>query len=760
MEIRAKLSDRTQFSPWSWKLMPFTETSKTGEEITIPRGTSLPELARIYYGMQRVDPFSGQFPFLDRDHKERVYDPAKEDPFVFNGKKSISEFHQHAKHLHTWLVDRWEKLGLPTKTDEKRNVKTIDSSPLLESTDPKVQAFIKANYEELSFITSNVDICLKFCIVRGIIPGWWASSYAGKETASPAAFKDAIDVASQADRIIRSSATFKSLKIGLQGTMGDPLYSNVGYPFFVSTISEGGAPVARLAVLDLFEGLGTQGWSWKKVVEEVDRRAAKIGMRGHPFAVAAIRRQQAGAKLNHNFNETSWGLTTQSDFQGYNTIRVAFIVPYLFNLLISPLAADMKAVRMMKPGCYNDGPIMRARAKWMRSGELFMAEGDYSNYDRSMPYPLLLEKFKNVYSSEPHFEYWKDMFIHSYKGLPMIWPDYVPGARGRGYIFQPGALGLLSGIKHTSDIGTDANALICIDALLSAGIMSKKKMLSYLTRHVNGSQPGSEFEYFNIQSDDAILMSRDYQELLTFGHAFKTSAAKAGIPLKFEVGDRYLMRHMSAGRNAPVPARIWQNTISNEDPYIDPLKFIVGLASRTDGLLGFKTVDAFANGSHRSITEIERSFSEQMLLSIMHFIKSAAHPVREAIAFVQILIDAAQTNVDKEGRRWKMSSDFIPIINEKRRTYVQALAKADLALISDTVEFEQGGEKYKFMRPKALTTMFMQLRANQYSMSSLIVLDELVSESADYAKALNIATEMENQFYKMAIKKLDLPMEL
>lgn len=757
MEIHANLGERTQFSPWAWRVKPFTDTGKTGQPIVIPRGTSLPELARIYYGIHKVDPFSGNYPFLDRDHKERSYDPGKDDPFVFNSRKSIKEFHEHAKQLHQVLVDRWESLGLPLKKDEKRNVTTIDSSPLLESKDPKVQQFIKTNYEELAFITANVDICLKFCIVRGIVPGWWASSYAGKETANPKDFSAAIDVSAEADRVIRASSTFKSLKMGLEKSMGDPLYSNVGYPFYVSTVDANGAPIARLAILDLFDGVGTQGWNWKNVVAEIDRRAAKVGMRGYPFAVAAIRRQQAGAKDAHDFRETSWGLETTVDFQGYNTIRIAFIVPYIFNLYISPLAADMKATRMMKPGCYNDGAIMRARAKWMRTGDLFMAEGDYSNYDRSMPYPLLLDKFDKVYNGEPHYQYWRDMFVHSYKNLPMIWPDYVPNTKGRGHVFFPGALGLLSGVKHTSDIGTDANALICIDALMDAGIMSKKQMLKYLTKHVNGSQPGSQFEYFNIQSDDAILMSRSYDELLAFGEAFKKSAAKAGIPLKFDVGDRYLMRHMSAGRNAPVPARIWQNTISNEDPYIDPLKFIVGLASRTDGVLGFKTVDAFGNGAHRSITETERAFTVAMLSSILHFLKTASHPVREAISFVQLLIDAGTRNVDTSAKRWKMESDFIAPINEKRRAYVQALAKADLALISDTVTMTKGEDKYNFMKPKALTTMFMQLRANQYSMSSLIVLDELVSESQDYQQALNIATEMENQFYRMAMKKIDLP---
>ena len=263
MEIKPSVDQRTVFSPWGRKLSPFIDVDRQGKELRIPRGTSLPQLARLYYNVTKVEPFTGNYPFLDRDHKDRSYIAAKEDPFVFKDQGSIEIFKKEATKLTKWLVDRWKSHNLPVKFDATRGFDAPDTSSLLdpESLSAEDLNYVKDNYEELAFITANFDICRKFCIVRGIIPGWWASSYAGKETANPADFADVIEIMASATRQIRASSKFTSIKQRLTKTMGDPLYSNVGYPFFVSTVDANGVPLARLAVLDLFRSVGTQGLS-------------------------------------------------------------------------------------------------------------------------------------------------------------------------------------------------------------------------------------------------------------------------------------------------------------------------------------------------------------------------------------------------------------------------------------------------------------------------------------------------------------------
>lgn len=760
MEIQPNADNRTIFSPWGKKITPFTDQSFRGEDVVVPPGTSLPQLAKYYYGNIKVDQFIGNYPFLDRDHKTRSYDPGADDPFVFRNNASIQEFKEEARDIVDYITEEWKALGLPIVKDAKKGITVPDGDAIFDPNQKEAFDTYTRHPEEASFLLGNFDIARKFCIVRGIPPGWWASSYAGSGKAKVADFSRALDIIIRADRTIRASKAFKEKYDSFMSTTGDPLYSNVGYPFMVSTVDANGAPLARMSTVDLFREVGNCNWNWPEVVKEIDRRGRRFFPAGYPFATTQVRRQQYGDKPHHSFKETSYGLETQYDVTGYNTVRIAFIVPYIFNLYASPLALDMKANRALTPGCYNDGPIMAARTQWLRKGTIFIAEGDYSNYDRTIPYNIVMAHFDGVYKDEPHYQYWRDLLEHSINKLPLVWPDYIKGGKGRGHIFYPGALGLLSGIKWTPEIGTKINEIVCVDALLNAGIMNDEEMYNYLIRHADGSQNGSKFEYFDLQSDDAQLNAHSLAELVLFGDSFLASAKKMGLKTKFQAGDRYLMRHMFKGRNSPVPCRIWQNTISNEDSYTEPIKFIVGLASRTDGIFGMKTVDPFGTGKHRSITGTERRVTLYILQSVLKFLTTAKSPVPEAIAFIKLLMEAGKSGDPLDATRWKMPDMYIPLINDKRRGYAAALAKMELSKMDSLTTVEHNGFTYSFVKPKAMDSMLMQLRSNAYSLSAQLTLDELIDSSPDFAKANKIATEVEHQFYTNAMHTVNIPTSL
>lgn len=750
MEITNNREAAHTFSPFPRRTRAFTDTASDGSDLVVAPGASLPDLARMYYGQIPVDPFTGFFAFLNRDIKEKTYSPGVDDPLIFSSWGSITSFKDEAKRLIALLCTEWSQLGLPLKKDEDRAIMIPDTEIVWEALAKThaLHAVVKKHWYDVIFITSNVDILKKACIVRGVIPGWWAASYSGKDAPDLLHFAPAIRSLTKSMRVLEESPAWKNEFKKVSNSVGDPIDTNNGYPYFTSAMSKEGRPDGRIATLERYAGMGTAGYNWEKLLKIVDDRAKGSGCEGYPFLIAPIRRLSAGYKWQHVFKRTSSGLIASHDERGNNTIRIAWMASNLLNLLLSPLQTRWKTTRKLLPGLYHDGEAKRRRLAHLKSSPRFVAEADYSNYDRFIPINVF-RGFTSLYlKDKPHSVYWNSILSFLHTGIPVVWPDQVGNTQGNGWIFRPPKLGLLSGLKITSEEGTFVNTIVNLQTCIDAGSLTESSAVDYMLQY--RSQPsGSADEKFYIQSDDTLLIASSMEELKKQGDCFKANTERAGIRGSLEVGDRFLMRHTQDGRDTPVPSRVWQNTISNEEPFTDQVKFVVGIAMRSDGLLGFKTYDPFNTGVVNALTRTEIKFTREICSSLLKFLRTAAIRTPLAINLMQTLEEEADQMLIHSRNR--ASSDVVTKVNRMRKDALLALVAQErtnglLANIQDPNNWAN--------------SLLYQLHKDQYSPASAALLDQISQMGGDVASSLQEISNIENKFYLFAMSKLNIPLTL
>lgn len=748
MDIHLDRSAAMVMSPFGRRTRPFTDISSTGEDMVVGTGRTLPDLARLYYNANDIMAIKKPYAFIDRDHKTREYDPGREDQYMFSSHSSVKMFKQEAIRLLEWLNTKWNDLGFSSVVDKDRGIKVPDSGKIWDElgTGSDYDKLIQANRYEVAFILSNVDIMKKACIVRGVIPGWWASSYSGKNSNDPGHFAPSLNAHVKAIHVLETSERYKQTRSAIDMETGDPLDTNVGYPFYSASMDTEGRPVTRIQTLQLFKGIGTQGYDVQKLFSEVDRRGSSVSFAGYPFAIAPIRRLQYGYKWAPIFRESAMGLVTDHNERGNNTIRIAWIVPYLYNLILSPLQAEMKAARKMLPGCYHDGPAKKRRLDVIRKQMPWISEADYSNYDRFIPVDLILQFFKKYLSNKPHKDYWLGLIYALHHKMPIIWPDYVGSQKGMAWLFTPQKLGLMSGVKITSDIGTYINSIVNGQSLIDAGVMSESQLVDYLIQYRN-SEVGSSNEYYFVQSDDTSIMSTDLKKMKDITNAFVANAKRAGLKGEATFADRFLMRSMSKGSDLPVPSRVWQNSLQNETPPDDPLKFMVGLAMRSDGLFGHKTVDPFGTSKLQAITMIEAEFSLQVVQSLLKFATTSSNPQRGAIDFLRKLEEGGSRMVASQQKFVKFPSDIAAVIDRMRAAFLKALADQQMQLLSAGIIRNDG---------KAAAAMLYQLHKDSHVPSQKLLLDQILAGAPGLGSVLETLRNKENSFYRYAMKSINI----
>lgn len=756
MEITLNRKSALVMSPFGRRTRPFQDAGAHSTKLTIPPGKSLPDLARKYYDITEVFPFKAMFPFLDRDNKQRAYDPGKEDKFVFASAQSLKQFNDHALKLIHNIINQWKSLDLPTMRDEERGIEAPDSDKIWSALDPThdLHRTVIRNMPVIMFLLSNYDIMKKACIVRSVIPGWWAQSYAGQYSGKTKEFSESIDALVTAINKLSNGSEFKKVRAATAADLGDPLDTNVGFPYFSSQIDKAGNPIAKLKVIHLFKGIGTQNYDLDKLFAIVAKRVEPLGLQNHPFLIAPIRRLQPGYKWNHVFRETSMGLETDYDERGNNTIRIAWMSPYILNLFLSPLQLEWKAVRKLLPGLFHDGDAKRKRLHMIRAQGKFIAEADYSNYDRNIPVDIFLEFAARYLKTRPHSQFWYKLLHSLHHKMPIIWPDYVGGEKGRGWVFTPKILGLLSGLKITSEEGTFVNAIVTGQALMDTG-MTQSGLVQYYTQYLSGS-PGSKFEHVHIQSDDTLLIANDPLTLKKLGDAFKARADQIGLPGSLTLGDRFLMRHNNDGRDTPVPARVWQNTLSNEEPYEDALTFAAGLAMRTDGLLGHKTYDPFATGTRQKVTRSELLFTLDVLLSLQKFTGGSSVVIRPVVQFLDLLTTACRYMLTKTSDDLTSTA----VIDAEDATKIDLWRKDTLRQIAERDQAELAGIG-DHLTIDAIRTLVYDLHKNIHTPSAQQLLAILLqSGNPVFQRAIKEVSLREQRFYQYALNEIGIPLEL
>lgn len=741
-----------KMSAFPRRVRPFTEPLTAEKDVVIGPGKSMPDLIRLFYPGAVPYAFGARFGFLERDNKERDYVPQVEDRFVFKNLSSLSVFSDEAKSLIKLLCSQWTEIGLPLAFNEDREIDLPNTEIAWEALDPKhpLHPVVLKYADEIMFITANVDIMKKACVVRTVSPGWWAVSYRGKNTVKPDAFALSLKAHKLAFEAISTSPKFRAHLKDLEQDAGDPIDSNCGYPHFNANIDKDGRPTTRIRTVEGLKGLGKHMTSWELTLSFIDGRYGRYGLPGYPLAVAPLRRLQAGRKWSHQFTTTPGGMITAFDEEGINSQRVAWMVPYIYNLIVIPLQLRLKAFRMMLPGCYHDGAAKIRRLQRLRdmkaANKCWIAEADYSNYDRFIPVDIISHIVKWASSSFPDNtqKFWEEAGMHLHYGSSLLWPDYSTSANGGGWAFKPGLLGLLSGVKLTSETGTIVNSIVNIAVLGECKGWGLSKMVNYLTQYMD-KPTGSLQEEFYVMSDDTLLIQSSPLELKRQGDSFINTIRSAGLKGSLEFGDRFLMRHTYGGRDTPVPARVWQNTLSNEAPPESELILLAGLVSRTDGLLGYKTIDPFGTGKNVAISGVEATFTLAVLSSLRKFFDSAAQRSKSAVDFMNLLFDSFPSSESStfgvsQGRL--KAKNGLSKIDGFRKEVIRQLAVFELAQSSSSASDH---------------SWLLKIYNDRNIPSQASLLEQILLMKPDLRKIITAQSGKEHSFFVYAMDTLGLP---
>lgn len=769
MLISNNISAADKMSPYPFKKFPFRAINAKGQEITIAPGTSVPDLLQLFYGVIPVETTKLPYGFVSRDDKERVYKPGQEDPFVFNGEGSKHEFFKASLELRAMLMGFWKELELPIQKDEKRGLPTTNTELLIQEAlagNEKSLAKIEKHYNDIIFTTSNLDIANKFCLVRSVSAGWWCHSYAGKEAPKFEYLKESIAAHMYAIDKHRKSAYFVKKLDDFTLNNGDPLETNPGYFNYNASGTKTQLPAGKLEIINALSGIGTQGYNWDKVVQEVIKRSPDGPLKAFPFAVALLRRLQAGFKDDrHIFEINSGGMRTGYDIRGMNSIRIAFIFPYMMNLMLTPLQLRLKTAKFFLPGGYHDAEIKINRANGYMSKQslsklpVYMAEADFSNYDRYLWIGIMNFIISSCYGDTAKKKYYTDMFTHTYTKMPLIYPDYSSNG-SVAHIVVPPSLGLLSGAKPTGEVGTFYNSIVTGAGLLNKGIISYSEYKDYLCQGYTSGKPGHLFEHNLFQSDDNLIQAHSVMELLKKMESFKEAVTTAGLKASIEIGDRFLMRETVNGADLPVESRVYQNTLSGEDSVKDPIKFMVGFAMRTDGMLGLKSVDPFNSGKVHSITAFGMAYGVAVIKRLRNFFASASIPVQSCIDLADVLIQAGESALTKAGLTYS-ETDLGQYVGKKVKgdeSYLARLTQMREHAVHVLAQMELNSQNAQLFNENKSLISALKLDSNVPSQAFLI--EQLIKIDSSYANAISAMDQKEHKFFNYAMKEMDLFNEL
>ena len=757
MSLEISPNPRDFCSPWPVTNVGVgSDVDYANRKVKLRKGMTVIEYMRLMYGNVKFGSVTESFNFLRRDGEEKKYTSITMDPFTMPPdvasikpklKKSVASLLEP-------LLTRWQKLGLPMKRDKDRGIDTADlelaTSRILSAlASGKTDFGLPGSMEEISFLSSNIAIMLKTALPRVVRPGWWLVSYAGNVddvdktlAKGMAIFKNVLS-----HILTNEKSTWNSKYSSACASLGDPLDTAVGYPFYTAEVDGEGNPISKLKVINKYKKLFSPEAPPQRLqfLEAIKARAATPFEREWPLAIGCIRRIQQGNKEQHAWGLSASGLKYDHDGRGFNTVRVAWAAPYILNLYLTPLQINMKALRMVIPGLYHDGAEKIDESRTIRASKAIPVESDFSNYDRTIPVKLMDWVAKELSSFMPHPVSHHSLATSAWTDVSVIWPDPSYQNSG-GWAFTPKYLALLSGLKITSEIGTLCTYIVMLETFARSGktieeITSEqiKLIKQKATRNMKSPPP------VLIQSDDILFLSTKGAELKVWTEKFTEVSSSLGMKAEIVIGDKFLMRHMTDGRDLPVTARWWQNTLSSESASIDPLIFIVGLFARTDGLLGYKGVDPFLTGKKQGIPVYQLPFLLTAWTDLLEWLNGAVVKHTLCIKVVALVVGdltrlhQQHASSGSSNTRVQLSSSVITFIEDERIKAGALLAKRDLDALNrmDKSSSEQKSAALKFLS---------RLYNDRYSPASAAILASMTEKNAGVASILQTIAKKEYAF--------------
>lgn len=589
-----------------------------------PLRTLNPEVSAVGVLKKSFDlhPFAADWNFLTRDIKiedksyfdekkgmlgiiGKEYSPASDDPFIFSSTQQYHQTLNNIKDLSIYVDKSLINNGISLEGTESDQIKHFTT---LSAADREVTAFMR----------SEAELLRKFTIQRFVKPYWYIDNFNANDQ----------PVQSMHIKVFNAMITYCKKKMGGMTSlkrlfdateMSDPLTTNAGAPYFLSGIE------GKLKMLHAFKGTFSNAWNKEESRELEDYSPLRIpstlrdrimelstNLNLSPsliIGVGANRRFGPSRKWSNIYHHMGTDLVANKETQNLPRIRNVYMASYIYNLGIAPTVAVMKYIRKHTKGWWHDESSMAeklselASIKQKFSDNAITIESDFSAYDRTVSAKHRLYVTEKIGEAFPHLiPPLSTALLTQHTHLSYIIPDFTEMSRARGGIecIPSKPIGLYSGLKLTSEIGSYVAMWSTLTTMVVAGIIN-------LNDIENGSW--NEKVYFENLGDDAKLTFRKKDDVLHFtavaDQVYKTFGLKATVM----IGDRFLMRHYMGDGHYPSPARILQQTISNEHIRKDPNIFAMGFLARTMQYKGLnQRIKSLANKASPNLMKLTNTY--------------------------------------------------------------------------------------------------------------------------------------------------------
>ena len=338
----------------------------------------------------------------------------------------------------------------------------------------------------------------------------------------------------------------------------DPMTTNQGYPTFSDN------PDLRIATVSSLNLKDRKVSTIVKSLKEISNILGYPSYMQWPAAVA--KRSGPLVKSQPYYENHPDGLSARHRYDvtgGYCRGRKVYMMPFWFNMLVSPVAYAMKQGRIATLGFghHQEGED-EYLTRFHDQPDFTIVESDLSGFDMSVQpaYRKALWTACRKYGYDKDSLDLLDEFELNSVVLSGPWNDRQRGLMG----VVKGRMGLLSGLKVTTEVGSALSAATCAKAMVETGICSEKSL-------------ETGFPFFLMLSDDILLKipSNKFSP-----DKFKQSYAEEGFKVELLEGRRFLMNHIKDGVKYGVTSRVIQQTMFNEDSYSHEGQIYLGLASR------------------------------------------------------------------------------------------------------------------------------------------------------------------------------------
>lgn len=464
--------------------------------------------------------------------------------------------------------DKFLPLPISQAEEERFNRKLIQGYELLmpePSVSQKVLALCQSSAAQLAESSSikainegEREIASKMSIQRRFPPYYFAIENRLEEGKPTPLLELCLDA--YVKKISSLNAAYRSMSpIELMMRDSDPFDTNQGAPTFSKD------PAMRFLTCS---ALGLKGYNAKDIIARSRELCVNVGLPDYCLWPAAIaRRSGPVTKPQRYYRSHSDGLSCVSDseVQGvYTRGRKVFMMPFYFNMLVSPVAYAMKQGRTAVLGFGHDAESERRYLEWFTNYQDYeVAESDLSGYDLSIK-PAYRKLLWSICRKYGYNETALDLLMEYEDNTVVMSPPWNSLQSGSAAVVI-GGVGLLSGLKVTTEVGSAISAAANLKALIKCKVVSEQDVTA-------GNWPK-----FLMLGDDILGLNK---KGAINKDIFEESYAEDGLTVKYAEGYRFLMNHIYNGKKFGVASRVIQQTAFNEDSYFHEGQIMLALAAR------------------------------------------------------------------------------------------------------------------------------------------------------------------------------------